>query len=215
MATRSRIGILHSDGSIHAHYCHSDGYFSWNGKMIHEHYQDPKKIQKLIDLGDMSVLQQEIGKKHNPNWRSSDERDYDAEFQALTDEQKGAYLGTDGRPNRFVYRIEVQKTDPRYRMCSFFKRDSGLKDCGPVRYETLANLAAHFEEFLYLWDEERSRWIAAHTGGPEASELVFYTLADLAAAGWPDPDTDDTTLGSVPTTPFPAVINPYAELAQF
>lgn len=56
MSTRSYIGIQHNDGSVDVIYCHSDGYLSNNGKLLFENYQDPEKVQELINLGGLSCL---------------------------------------------------------------------------------------------------------------------------------------------------------------
>lgn len=65
MATRSNIGILHADGSGEMVYCHWDGYPSHNGAKLLERYQDVSKIRELINLGSLSTLGAEIGKKHD------------------------------------------------------------------------------------------------------------------------------------------------------
>lgn len=44
-------------------YCHWDGYPEHNGKILVKFYTNPKKIAKLISLGDISTLAPEIGKK--------------------------------------------------------------------------------------------------------------------------------------------------------
>mgnify|MGYP003339545361 CR=1 FL=1 len=67
MATRSTIALEFADGSVGQVYCHWDGYLSHNGKILVEHYQDPFKLQKLIDLGDLSSLHAELGEKHDFN----------------------------------------------------------------------------------------------------------------------------------------------------
>ena len=70
MATRSTIALEFADGTIGQVYCHWHGYLSNNGKILFENYSDPFKLQKLIDLGDVSSLGAEIGVKHefdNPN----------------------------------------------------------------------------------------------------------------------------------------------------
>ena len=54
MATRSRIGVLLSDGSVLSAYSHWDGYPSGVGKILKEHYNSYDKITELIDGGDMS-----------------------------------------------------------------------------------------------------------------------------------------------------------------
>ena len=64
MSTRSRIGILNSDGSVDSIYCHFDGYTSNNGKILVENYTNEAKIRELLSLGDLSSLGEEIGVKH-------------------------------------------------------------------------------------------------------------------------------------------------------
>ena len=41
-------------------YCHWDGYPSNNGQILFDHYQDREKVEKLISLGDISGLAEEI-----------------------------------------------------------------------------------------------------------------------------------------------------------
>lgn len=69
MSTRSTIAIELADGSVKQVYCHSDGYLSYNGRVLFEHYSDPTKLERLIDLGDISMLGVEIGEKINFNDR--------------------------------------------------------------------------------------------------------------------------------------------------
>lgn len=65
MATRSTIALEFADGTVGMVYCHWDGYLEHNGKILFEHYQDPFKLRRLIDIGDLSVLDVNIGDKHN------------------------------------------------------------------------------------------------------------------------------------------------------
>ena len=55
MATRSRIAIENQDGTVTSIYCHFDGYLSSVGKTLFNHY-DSEKLEKLIELGDISSL---------------------------------------------------------------------------------------------------------------------------------------------------------------
>ena len=54
MATRSRIGIELSDGSVLSAYHHWDGYPEWLGRILRTHYNTKDKVAELIDGGDMS-----------------------------------------------------------------------------------------------------------------------------------------------------------------
>src|SRR5574344_480855 len=60
MSTRSSIGIKRKDGTIECIYCHSDGYLEYNGKLLHDFYKDPNKVSNLINLGDISLLNQYV-----------------------------------------------------------------------------------------------------------------------------------------------------------
>ena len=60
MATRSNIGIVNEDGSITGIYCHFDGYPEYVGKMLLNHYTDVDWIHMLMDLGDLSILSENM-----------------------------------------------------------------------------------------------------------------------------------------------------------
>jgi hypothetical protein len=55
MSTRSRIAIEKESGIVNSIYCHFDGYVDGVGKTLFNHY-DKEKLQKLIELGDISSL---------------------------------------------------------------------------------------------------------------------------------------------------------------
>jgi hypothetical protein len=65
MATRSTIALEYVDGTVDQIYCHWDGYLSHNGKILMEHWQDPFKVQEMMDLGALSILGEAIGEKHD------------------------------------------------------------------------------------------------------------------------------------------------------
>jgi len=65
MSTRSYICIETTKGQYDGIYCHSDGYLTHNGAMLLDHYQDRKKVEKLISLGNLSCLCQNVDP--NPN----------------------------------------------------------------------------------------------------------------------------------------------------
>lgn len=64
MGTRSTIALEFADGTVQQVYCHWDGYLEHNGAILQEHYSDPFKLSKLIDLGDLSSLAPNIGTQH-------------------------------------------------------------------------------------------------------------------------------------------------------
>jgi len=57
MSTRSRIAIEKQDGTVESIYCHFDGYLSHNGETLQNHYSTREKMEKLIELGDISSLE--------------------------------------------------------------------------------------------------------------------------------------------------------------
>jgi hypothetical protein len=63
MGTRSTIAVENADKTITAIYCHWDGYPTHVGKILNEHYTNPKKVAELMALGDLSSLGREIGGK--------------------------------------------------------------------------------------------------------------------------------------------------------
>jgi hypothetical protein len=110
MATRSRIGIEHEDGMVESIYCHWDGYPSHNGSILQEHYRDPKKVEELIKLGDISSLALEVesvvaycrdrGEDYSPGRIDSSVEDYfesDVEEYGYVFTREGKWLvnGTD------------------------------------------------------------------------------------------------------------------------
>ena len=62
MATRSVIAKLDNKGAK-AIYCHSDGYLEHVGRVLDEHYRDESKVDELLEHGDVSSLNENIGEK--------------------------------------------------------------------------------------------------------------------------------------------------------
>jgi hypothetical protein len=63
MATRSTIARYVDDGiiGVESIYCHFDGYPDGVGRILAEHYTTEDKIDQLMELGDLSVLAEEVG----------------------------------------------------------------------------------------------------------------------------------------------------------
>lgn len=56
MATRSTISIRYADGYFVGIYCHNDGYPSHQAPILLKHYSTLDKVEALIALGAISVL---------------------------------------------------------------------------------------------------------------------------------------------------------------
>jgi hypothetical protein len=112
MATRSHIGKQLPNGQIKYIYCHFDGYPEHNGKILKEHYIDESKVDQLLELGDLSVLGEEIREKQdfdnrssqNPKWclaygRDRGESDVEARTSLLRQfmDQEYNYVFADGK----------------------------------------------------------------------------------------------------------------------
>ena len=65
MGTRSLIACTSNNYIFTSIYCHWDGYPSYVGKKLLEHYQDPGKVLTLMSLGSLSSLGAEIGYQHS------------------------------------------------------------------------------------------------------------------------------------------------------
>lgn len=74
MATRSRIAIENTDGTVKSVYCHWDGYPSNNGALLLENYNDETKIRELISMGEISSLDENI-KPKDPSKHNFDNRE--------------------------------------------------------------------------------------------------------------------------------------------
>jgi hypothetical protein len=72
MATRARIGIKSSTGEITAAYQHWDGYPGGLGYNLCEHWTNPDKVLKAIQLGSASKWGQIIGDKIDFDDRSDE-----------------------------------------------------------------------------------------------------------------------------------------------
>ena len=58
--TSSFIAVQRDDDLYEGIYCNLDGYLTHNGAMLLDHYQDRKKLDELIALGNISELAQNI-----------------------------------------------------------------------------------------------------------------------------------------------------------
>ena len=100
MATRSRIGLELSDGSILSAYHHWDGYPEWLGKTLEQHYNTYESVSELIDGGDMSVCLTDEGEP-SPQYYSQRGED----CPPRVDNNLGAYANKErGEEYHYVFK---------------------------------------------------------------------------------------------------------------
>lgn len=80
MSTRSSIAIKRPNGTVESIYCHSDGYLEYNGVMLNNFYREMRKINSLINLGDISFLDRRV----NPDPDLPHKFDYDKRQEGIT-----------------------------------------------------------------------------------------------------------------------------------
>jgi hypothetical protein len=93
MATRSRIGLQLTDGSVLSVYHHWNGYPEWLGRILNTHYNAKSLAEELIDGGDMSIC-----------W--TDERWDDSGVEGVYGPQYYSQRGDDSPPRLDVNLIE-------------------------------------------------------------------------------------------------------------
>lgn len=133
MSTRSYICIEQKDGTYKGSYCHSDGYLTYNGAMLIDHYQDRDKVEKLISYGDMSSLCENVDP--NPNKpHSFDDRQEDVTVFYGRDrgekntEARIIKLEDINSPDSWIEHCYIYGLDNKWKYFECGKLEGGLKD---------------------------------------------------------------------------------------
>lgn len=144
MSTRSNIAILNTNGTVEEIYCHNDGNPAGVGKILLEHYNTEPKVRELIALGDISILGEVIGEKHDFDWMSE--------------------YGGEG--------WEKLKKDPRYTMCLVYGRDRGETETGPRMNNSMRIACENMDnDYAYVFNVAMGRW-SYRADGQEFSQLT-------------------------------------------
>lgn len=120
MSTRSTIALELADGTVKQIYCHSDGYLSYNGCMLLDHYSDPAKVGELMALGDISMLGIDIGEQINFNDRLSYKNG-----QAIQCRAYGRDRGETGIDARYFWNFEMYSMTHQREEYAYILRNDG------------------------------------------------------------------------------------------
>jgi len=170
MSTRSRIGMVMPDGKIKSIYCHWDGYPEGVGVKLEKYYKNPKQIEELMELGDISSLGDHYDKEASGlDWKM---------FEIANKDKKKLE--------------EIQKKTAN---CTVAYKDRG--ENSPARIdadedEFLASLGRNWEEYTYLYKEDYDgvyKWHLVETP-------FFHPLhEELKKRGVKDLDSDERQMG--------------------
>jgi hypothetical protein len=109
MGTHATIGIINEDKTITSIYVHFDGYIEHTGRILKNFYNREKTLQ-LMELGDLSLLEKEIGEKHDYNdpyynWCISYKRDRgEKNTDAITYKSENDFI--DDSDGYFIYLMD-------------------------------------------------------------------------------------------------------------
>jgi hypothetical protein len=166
MSTRSYICKENEDGTFTGVYCHSDGYLTYNGAMLLDHYQSREKVEKLISLGNMSSLNERI--EPDPlRPHSFDERQdgvtvfYGRDRQESGQEAMKITLEEIDDPTSWIEYCYVYGKDDKWRYFECGRLSEGLKDLGQGLADEYKSLGfprpAGYYGFFTKWDIKKLR----------------------------------------------------------
>ena len=135
MATRGRIGIKLTDGSILSAYHHWDSYPQWLGVKLVENFNSFEKASELIDGGDMSACYSTHTWQSEPLKQEVIQADGSSKFEYVKNKEgETVYTKVKAEASPQYYSERGEDTPPRL--------DKGL-------FEFLDN----GEEYAYVWEE--------------------------------------------------------------
>lgn len=135
MATRGRIGIKLTDGSILSAYHHWDSYPQWLGVKLVENFNSFEKASQLIDGGDMSACYSTHTWQSEPLKQEVIQPDGSSKFEYVQDKE-----------GQTVYTKVKATASPQY----YSERG---EDTPPRLDSDLFEYLSKGEEFAYVWEE--------------------------------------------------------------
>lgn len=130
MSTRSYICKENEDGTYTGIYCHSDGYLTYNGAMLIDHYASKERVDKLLQGGDLSSL----GSKIEPDPNQPHGFDF-SERQEDVCVYYGRDRGETGIEARMVRLEDIEAPDSWIEYCYVFGKDGVWRyfECGKLK----------------------------------------------------------------------------------
>ncbi len=135
MSTRSYIAKQIGEDKYLTIYCHSDGYLSYNGAMLIDHYNSEEKVDELLKLGDLSCLCEKL----NPDPSKPHSFDYHERQEDVTiaygrdrgdkDTEAGEYtMAQLDDPNNWIAYVYIFNKDNGWKYFRSGHSDEGLQD---------------------------------------------------------------------------------------
>ena len=135
MATRGRIGIKLTDGSILSAYHHWDSYPQWLGVKLVKNFNSEELASELIDGGDMSACYSTHTWESEPLKQEVIQPDGSSKFEYVQDKEgQTIYTKVKATASPQYYSERGEDTPPRLDKDLFEYLDNG-------------------EEFAYVWEE--------------------------------------------------------------
>lgn len=166
MSTNSLIFQEQQDGTLKGIYCHYDGYLQYNGVILSESYSDPKKVAKLLELGNLSSLGEELEaseavRLYGNYYYISDE------FKALSDEEQE--------------RLKNEAQSGKYTIAYHRDRGEELRPLKTITLEEQKNSENHFSdhyEYIYVQDKNGVWYVNSIFGNKMINGLSFKELKE-------------------------------------
>lgn len=128
MSTNSRIS-LYKEGNIKSIYCHWDGYIEHNGEILFKYYTTEEEVEKLVALGDISILGKRIGEKVD-----FDKMTLDPIYRDRYDGQCVAYHRDRGEEYNAKMFSNIETLEDFEEYNYLFKDGEWLVSCGETDY---------------------------------------------------------------------------------
>ena len=133
MSTRSYICRENPDGTYTGVYCHMDGYLTYNGAMLLDHYNSKERVEKLLSFGNMSSLNINIEPDPSKPHTFDDRQEDVTVFYGRDRGEKGQEaqeisLEEIDNPESWIEYCYIFGKDGKWRYFECEKLNEGLKD---------------------------------------------------------------------------------------